>query len=120
MAWCKTMPGAAVVSEDYTSAYPDPITVSKGERVTIGHCDLQWRGWVWVILSSGKSGWAPQQLFLPVSACEGVCLDDYCAHELSVRAGETLTLMNALNGWYYAQKASGETGWVPGEYVRLV
>lgn len=109
----------AVVHQAYRSAYPDPIALRKGERVMIGHCDLQWRGWVWVTLSSGKSGWAPQQLFSPVNTCEGVAVDDYCAHELTVQAGEILTLMHALNGWYYAQKQDGETGWIPQECVTL-
>ncbi|RCX06271.1 MULTISPECIES: SH3 domain-containing protein [Kosakonia] len=119
MAWCKAMPSQAKVIRDYTSAYPDPIAVGKGERVLISHCDLQWRGWVWVTLASGKSGWAPQQLFAPLSAYEGTALDDYCAHELTVRVGETLTLIKALNGWYFARKTDGEQGWVPQEHIRL-
>lgn len=113
MAWCKAVLPQAKVTRNYTSAYPDPIAVGKGERVLISHCDLQWRGWVWVTLASGKSGWAPQQLFAPLSAYEGSALDDYCAHELTVHAGDSLTLIHAFNGWYYAQKADGEKGWLP-------
>jgi len=117
MAWCKAVLPQAKVTRNYTSAYPDPIAVGKGERVLISHCDLQWRGWVWVTLASGKSGWAPQQLFAPLSAYEGSALDDYCAHELTVYAGDSLTLIHAFNGWYYAQKADGEKGWLPQECV---
>ncbi|TCC04541.1 ligand-binding protein SH3 [Kosakonia quasisacchari] len=120
MAWCKAVLSPASVTHDYTSAYPDPIAVSKGERVLISHCDLQWRGWVWVTLASGKSGWAPQQLFSALSSHEGLCREDYCAHELTVRTGETLTILNALNGWYYAQKADGERGWLPQECATLL
>lgn len=109
----------AVVIRDYDSAFPAPIVIRQGEYAVIGHCDLQWPGWVWVTLRCGQAGWAPQQRFSPISAHEVVCLEDYSAHELTVRTGETLTLLEPLNGWFWAQKTGGETGWVPEECVRL-
>ncbi|WP_312605332.1 SH3 domain-containing protein [Kosakonia cowanii] len=107
------------VIRDYQSAYPDPLTIHEGERAQISHCDLQWRGWIWVTLESGKAGWAPQQLFTPVSAHEGICQQAYCAHELTVQSGEQLTVHQSLNGWYLAEKADGDLGWVPHEHVAL-
>ncbi|WP_454121893.1 SH3 domain-containing protein [Kosakonia sp. Marseille-Q7440] len=108
------------VIRDYQSAYPDPLTLREGERAQISHCDLQWRGWIWATLESGKAGWAPQQLFTPVSAYEGICQQPYCAHELTVQSGEQLKVHQSLNGWYLAEKADGDLGWVPQEHVALV
>jgi hypothetical protein len=110
---------AAVVIRDYISAYPDPIVIKKDSTAFISHCDLEYRGWVWIALASGKAGWAPQQIFTPLSANEVVCLEDYTAHELSVRSGEQITVMKSLNSWYWALNDSGESGWVPEECVSM-
>lgn len=114
------MANAAVVIRDYTSAFPDPISIKKNGTAVISHCDLEYRGWVWITLSSGKAGWAPQQIFSPLSANEVICLEDYTAHELSVSSNEIITVMKSLNGWYWALRHSGESGWVPEEYVKIL
>ncbi len=62
--------------------------------------------------ADGKAGWAPEQYFLPLSPNEVVCLEDYRAQELTVHPGEALIVTQALNGWYWAEKPSGENGWV--------
>jgi uncharacterized protein YgiM (DUF1202 family) len=36
-----------------------------------------------------------------------------------VQTGEQLTVHQSLNGWYLAQKADGDLGWVPQEHVAL-
>ncbi|EGG2729974.1 ligand-binding protein SH3 [Salmonella enterica] len=110
----------AVVIKDYTSAFPDPIFIKKNATVVISHCDLEYRGWVWITLPSGKAGWAPQQIFTPLSANKALCLEDYTANELSVSAREKITVMKSLNGWYWAHRDSGESGWVPEECVDLL
>jgi hypothetical protein len=110
----------AVVIRNYTSAFPDPISIKKSSTAVISHCDLEYRGWVWITLLSGKAGWAPQQIFAPLSANEVICLEDYTAHELSVRSGEKITVIKSLNGWYWALRNSGEYGWVPEECVSIL
>lgn len=110
----------AVVTKNYTSAFPDPITLTKNDIAVISHCDLEYPGWVWITHSSGKSGWAPQQIFSTLSSNEVICLEDYTAHELSVSYNEKITVMTSLNGWYWAHKLSGESGWVPEECVNLL
>ncbi|WP_238485006.1 SH3 domain-containing protein [Rahnella rivi] len=59
------MKNAAVVIRNYTSAFPDPISITKNDTAVIIHCDLEYPGWVWITLPSGKAGWAPQQIFSP-------------------------------------------------------
>lgn len=111
---------AAVVIREYTSAFPDPISIKKASAVVISHSDLEYRGWVWVTLPSGKAGWAPQQIFTPISTYEVICLEDYTAHELSVSSSERITVIKSLNGWFWALKNSGESGWVPEECVSIL
>nr|WP_250153560.1 SH3 domain-containing protein [Cedecea lapagei] len=109
-----------IVTQNYLSAFPNPIQIKRHETVAISHSDLEWRGWVWVTLSSGKSGWAPQQIFILSGPHEAVCLEDYTAHELTVNVDERLTVKRSLNGWYWAETSEGEWGWVPHENVALL
>ncbi|EBS7633724.1 ligand-binding protein SH3 [Salmonella enterica] len=103
----------AIVIQEYISAYLDPITLNKNEVVTVSHCDLEWQGWVWVFTASGQAGWAPQQLFTFQPPNKALCRDNYTARELSVSLNEILILKKSLNGWFWAKKTSGESGWVP-------
>jgi hypothetical protein len=120
MAGEKIMRAQAVVTDEYRSAFPDPITIKADEIAVVSHCDLEWRGWIWITLPDGKAGWAPEQYFLPLSPNEVVCLEDYRAQELTVHPGEALIVTQALNGWYWAEKPSGENGWVPQECLTLL
>ncbi|MEG3133071.1 SH3 domain-containing protein [Rouxiella sp. T17] len=114
------MKNAAVVIRNYTSAFPDPILITKNDTAVISHCDLEYPGWVWITLPSGKAGWAPQQIFSPLSSNEVMCLENYTAHELSVSCNEKITVIKSLNSWYWALKHTGESGWVPEECVNLL
>lgn len=110
----------AIATRDYTSAFPNPISVKENDSAVVSHCDLEWKGWVWITLPSGKTGWAPQQILSPISSNEVICLQSYTAQELSVCINDHLIVVNSLNGWYYAEKNTGEIGWVPHECVRII
>ncbi len=106
-------PGQVVrVVADYERCYPDPLTVSAGERVQVGRRDEEWPGYVWCTAGAGRAGWVPER-YLEQSGSEGVLRCDYSARELSVRAGELLTVELEESGWVWARNAAGESGWVP-------
>ena len=42
---------------------------------------------------------------------------EYTATELSVEEGETVTLLLVESGWGWATNESGQSGWVPLEYL---
>ncbi|AEX54472.1 SH3 domain-containing protein [Rahnella aquatilis] len=109
------MNSLAKVIKEHRSSYPNPITLRENEIVMISHCDLEWRGWIWIRQSSGNAGWAPQQIFTLSAPDRGICTENYTAYELSVAPGEVLTLEKKLNGWFWACNKSGESGWVPEE-----
>jgi hypothetical protein len=41
----------------------------------------------------------------------------YTATELSVEEGETVTVLLVESGWAWATNESGQSGWVPLEYL---
>nr|WP_256972708.1 SH3 domain-containing protein [Saccharibacillus sp. O23] len=47
------------ITKSYTTAYPEPIILAKGECVITGEEDLQYPGWIRCMHPSGRSGWVP-------------------------------------------------------------
>ncbi len=104
--------GSYRVVADYRAAYPDPIVMRAGERLRVGETDEDNDAWVWCTGSSGKSGWVPVA-YLRLDGEAGTALCDYSAVELSVRAGETLNVLEEEAGWVMARDQRGRSGWVP-------
>jgi hypothetical protein len=100
------------VAADYDAAYPDPLLLAPGEMVQVGRADEQWPEFVWCVDAGGQGGWVPAS-FLHSQGGTAVVLRPYTARELSVRAGEAVTLAEWVGGWAWATNAGGESGWVP-------
>ncbi len=108
------------VVKSYTRLYDDPIQVKKGEVVRVTKRDL-WQDrylWLWCIAESAKEGWTPDS-FIELNGEQGVMLRDYNAIELTVALGDNLTIIEEVNGWYWARKVTNEYGWVPTDCVAL-
>ncbi|WP_038243636.1 SH3 domain-containing protein [Xenorhabdus bovienii] len=106
-----------IVTCNYFSAFPNPIRLQAGDIVSISHSDIEYPYWIWTTNASNISGWVPQQILSFTHANKAICNENYIAHELTVKVGECLYLEKSLNGWFLAHKKSGETGWIPQEYV---
>jgi SH3-like domain-containing protein len=102
----------ATVIEDYSPKYTNPISARAGDSVIAERQDDEYPGWWWCRARDGKEGWVPES-FLELRDRFGTLLQDYDAHELSVRAGDQLTLHEEVAGWARATDAGGRTGWVP-------
>lgn len=107
------------VVADYRAAYPDPIVMKAGERLQVGERDEDNPDWVWCTGSSGKAGWVPV-LYVRQDGDTSLALRDYSAAELSVEAGEELTVLREEAGWVLARDQRGQLGWVPLENVERV
>lgn len=110
------------VIADYTSAYPDPLDLRSGDRVTVGREydeDPEWAGWIWCETASGVAGWVPKAV-LDISEARGVLREDFNTRELTVKTGERLRVTRILNGWAWGEKESGETGWVPLRHIETI
>jgi len=125
----------ARVIADYQTTHSDPLTMHAGQVLTLGRTaprrrgrtaprrrgrtDAEWPGWVWCTDADGKGAWVPQA-YVRVQGSQGTALCDYTSRELSVRAGELLTLHLAESGWWWATNGAGDSGWVPATHVETI
>jgi hypothetical protein len=101
----------------HRSEYPNPIVISKGDRLMIGEKSDDheaWEGWYFCQTLKGIQGWVPQQIIQWISEDQGEALDDYSAIEMDVDEGQVLTATKTLNGWVWCQNSDSKAqGWVP-------
>lgn len=102
----------------HASEYPEPISFSPGDQLTVGRKESEYPGWLWVGIASGKEGWAPESYMRRLSASEAVASREYTARELDTEAGERLVVHAELNEWLWVENESGRCGWVPKKTVR--
>ncbi|MGH2484388.1 MAG: SH3 domain-containing protein [Ktedonobacterales bacterium] len=119
MSW--TSGARARVTANYEAQYADPITFTRGEEIAVTDREEPWRDnpdwlWVWCTDARGKSGWVPKG-YVERRGATGVGLRDYSAVELSVTAGELLTVEDEAAGWLLCATEGGRRGWVPLECV---
>jgi len=103
----------------HRATYPDPLKVHAGDALRAGDTDEDNDAWAWCTGPSGKSGWMPR-VYFEGDGENGTALRDYDAVELSVDAGEELTVYRKESGWVWARDAAGRLGWVPLECVERV
>ncbi|MCE1252946.1 MAG: hypothetical protein LWX83_05285 [Anaerolineae bacterium] len=108
----------AEVKLAYQAVYAQPIQMRAGDSLVPGREDTQYPGWIWCSHPSGRSGWTPLA-YISIHGATATALTDYDASELTAAAGEVLTLLSLLNGWYWAEKTDGSAGWIPAEHVTL-
>jgi hypothetical protein len=102
--------------KSYESPYTEPLTLPKGERLRWEPRECEWPGWIWCTTDSGKGRWVPDN-WVEKEGEFCVLQRDYTATELSVEAGETVTVSLVESGWGWATNGSGQSGWVPLEYL---
>jgi SH3-like domain-containing protein len=108
----------ARVRANYTSSSLDPLFIMKGESVVVTYESEEWPGWIWCINKDGKSGWAPMS-YLEITGESAVAKRDYDATELTVRAGDELTVLDEESGWCRCSFGEDEKGWVPSENLEF-
>jgi len=107
----------ARVLKAYTTQYPDPIAIRRGDQVILGKRDTEFPGWVWATsLSTGKSGWVPER-YLIVRGDQAESVRDYSARELDVAEGAMVTIVEELLGWSLVETGSGARGWIPQSHL---
>lgn len=108
----------ACVTSPYQRVYDDPIVMQAADEIRVEREDEEGPGWWWCVHPDGRSGWV-FETFFERDGPRGVALRDYSALELTVDAGEDLTLHELAGGWYWATNIQGKSGWVPAEKVEL-
>jgi hypothetical protein len=111
------------VIAEHQMSYPDPLDVHAGETVTLDGREDPWDGhpewtYLWCINRQGKGGWVPADL-IERAGDTGTLRSDYDTRELSVAAGEIVTVERAAYGWLWCTNAQGTSGWVPASKIEL-
>ena len=109
-------PRKANVIKDYGASDPDPLVISAGEELQVGKNDTNWPAFVRCTNRAGNEGWVPED-FIKREGDVAIARVEYSAVELTVKCGETLILEQEAGGWYWATNQTGQSGWVPAEYI---
>lgn len=109
----------ARVTEAHRAPDRPAMRMQAGERVTLGDRDSEWPEFVWTALASGLGGWVPSALF-DAERGHASALQDYDTQELAADPGDELVLHNELAGWWWAENARGDTGWIPARKLELL
>jgi hypothetical protein len=111
------MTNPLIVIEDNEPTYLDPITLNRGDVLSVGEEDSEYPGWIWCENQKGKCGWVPDDC-IESSGEVSRAKYDYSAVELSARVGERLFPIESKYGWVLCSNSDGERGWLPLTKVR--
>ena len=105
------------VTKSYTSAYPDPITARRGDRLVFERRESEWPGWIWCTTQGNVAGWIPES-WVVIDDDHCVMRRDYTAVELTVAQDDGVPVMREESGWAGARTADGREGWLPLDHLR--
>lgn len=107
------------VVKDYQAQFADPMAVEAGEAFTVSERAEPWENtpawmWVWCTDQRGKSGWVPRNIIqMDTDGQTGTTHAAYNARELTVTAGQELSIEQEESGWFWCCDQQGKRGWVP-------
>ncbi len=107
-----------LVTESHRSEYPDPLTLKRGELLSIGELyqgPENWENWIYCSTQTHSGGWVPEQIIERLAEGNaGRAREDYSAQEMDVDPGQVLEGDRILNGWCWCLRPQdGAQGWVP-------
>jgi SH3-like domain-containing protein len=109
----------ARIKTEYRPQYPNPITVTAGERLQVGVEDREFPGWKWCKAADGREGWIPIELILGEGS-KATILEDYSARELAVGTGEEVMVESCCHEWLLVRNAKGNRGWIPASHAEVL
>lgn len=109
----------ARITVEYRPQYPNPITVTAGERLQVGLEDREFPGWKWCKAVDGREGWVPIEL-LSGEGSEATILEDYSARELVGSVGEEVLVESCRHEWLLVRNAKGKRGWIPASHAEVI
>ncbi|MEE8578270.1 MAG: SH3 domain-containing protein [candidate division Zixibacteria bacterium] len=102
----------------YRSAFPDPLILTEGTKVRIGHRESDSPGWIWCAIDDGKEGFIPENFIISDGAI-GRLKRSYDATELTVAVDQRLVIIEEESGWLYCRNENGKLGWIPAKVAKL-
>lgn len=111
-----------IVARSHVSEFPRPMTVKRGDQVSVGELyegPEGWPDWYLCCAPGQEPGFVPEQILDRHGDGSATMLEDFTNRELNVVEGETLHGERQLNGWLWATRISDcATGWVPLDNLR--
>jgi PAS domain S-box-containing protein len=104
----------------YQAAHPRGLRLEVGDELVVRRRDVDFSGWIWCAdeAAGGAEGWVPEAR-VDRSGQRAVVRAAYDGAELTVRAGERLTVLDDESGWLWCRNEGGEHGWVPQSHVAV-
>lgn len=96
---------------------PPGLGLRPGAELTAVGYDERWPGYVLCGTLEGQSGWVPEGLLAYLGPGIAVAHGEYPAQVLPAAIGDVLTLHAEANGWYWATREDGGSGWVLAAHV---
>jgi hypothetical protein len=110
-----------VVRKNHQSTDPDSLSVKAGDILQGEKKPTKWPNWLWCHDKNNVYSWVPKTFLKAIDAKPGYykVVKDYVAKELTVKAGDELTILFEDCDWAFARKQNGEEGWVPLENLEF-
>jgi len=111
------------VTKEYQAEFSDPIAIEAGEAFAVSERTSAWENnpawiWVWCTDQRERSGWVPKNTIqMDADDQTGTTRAAYKAIELTVTAGQELTIDHEESGWFWCRNQQGKRGWVPSSHV---
>ncbi len=105
-------------NSDYEEKDNQPIRLSVGDQIKIGHADHAWPGWVWATDPAGKSGYIPEEIVRPLGLDLYQVLENFDPVVLTIHKGDVLESLRQIHGWHWCRNERGAEGWVAGYLLR--
>ena len=104
----------ATLRHDYRPEHRDAIAFAAGDRITLGRPDADWPGYVEATDARGRRG------RVPLDRLDGdLAVREFDGRQLEGNGGDTVQLLELVGGWWWAENAIGEKGWLP-EHALLI
>jgi hypothetical protein len=102
------------------NSQPEPLAVRPAEELTAVAYDERWPGYVLCGSLNGQNGWVPESVLAYIGPGMAIVRAEHSAAVLAIGVGDVLNLHTAVNGWYWATRADGQSGWVLAENVKVL
>lgn len=99
---------------------PPGMPLRAGEELTAVGYDERWPGYVLCGNLEGASGWVPEGRLAYLATGIALVRAEYAGDVLAAAIGDVLTLHAEANGWYWATREDGRSGWVLAEHVEVL
>jgi hypothetical protein len=103
-----------------THSQPLGFPLTGGAELSAVGYDERWPGYVLCGSLEGHSGWVPEAMLVYLGPGIAVVRGDFTARVLSTAIGDVLTLHAQSNGWYWATREDGHSGWVLAAHVQFL